>query len=349
MTRVQFVITLCLFFVSTAFASIPQDSTTNKKTKKSTVFQFFEKMPDIPKVVIKADFSKMLDNKLKLDKYDAQLEMIEGGATKVWDIELSMRGKSRRRICDLPPLRLHFPKKLLSKNDIRKKHNTLKLVSYCKDKASFEYYVLREYMAYKMYNHLTDYSFQVKLIEVEYQDINGGARPVSRYGFLIENTDELADRLDAKEKAKYQMGRDSLNTYQYDVLSLFQYVISNTDWRIGALHNTKIIRDKKTKEYYAIPYDFDYSGFVNTEYSIPNPDFAQPSIYTRIFLGDCRDYELMQEARNLLLEKKDELLSCPDNWPFKSKDCKRALKFIKRSYKVLEKDKSFKKCLKTVY
>jgi hypothetical protein len=349
MTRIKLMLALWAFSIVTALAYTPQD-TTRTEEKKPTVFQFFAAIPEVPKVVLKADFSEMIDNKLKLDRYEAQLEIFGGEDNQSWDIELSMRGKSRRRICDLPPLRVHFPRKLLKKNDIRRKHNTLKLVSYCKDKANFEYYILREYMAYLMYNQLTDYSFKVKLVQIDYEDINGGFSPVSRYGFLIENTDELAERLNAKEKAKYQMGRDSLNQYQYDVLALFQYLISNTDWRIGALHNIKVIKDKDTDEYYAIPYDFDYSGFVNTEYSIPNPDFNQASIYTRIYLGDCREFEALQDARKRVLKMKNELLTCPDNWPFKSKQCKRSLKFIKRSYKILEKDKSYRRnCLKKAY
>lgn len=336
--------------LSVVLPSTAQEPVKAKKQRKETVFQYFFGMSDIPKFVISADFSKMRGNKYMIDKMDANLKFEDEGQAEEWDIKISMRGKSRRTICDLPPLRLHFPKKTLSENGIRKKHNTLKLVSYCKDKSTYEYYILREYLAYKMYNKITDYSFNVQLVEVEYKDTGKRSGSVTRYGFIIENTDEMADRLNAKEKSKYLFGRDSLNHFQYDLLALFQYSISNTDWRISALHNTKIIRDKDTKEFFAIPYDFDYSGFVNTEYSIPSPDFRQVSIYSRIFMGDCREYEIMEKARAVYIDKKDEVLQCPDEWPFKSKHCKKALKFVKRSYKILEKDKTFKnQCLRKSY
>ena len=57
----------------------------------------------------------------------------------------------------------------------------------------------------------------------------------------------------------------------FDVLCLFEYMISNTDWNVSLLHNIKLIRKKDTKEIIVVPYDFDYSGLVNADYAVPNP------------------------------------------------------------------------------
>lgn len=316
------------------------------ETPRSTIFQSLSSNTEIPKIILTANIKKIIKNKLNQESLKAEFEITKDGQSEVWNIELRARGKSRRRICHFPPIKFTFSKDDLKERGIRKKHNTIKLVSYCKDKINYEKYVLREYVAYKMYNILTDYSFGVQLVQIEYRDSLNKISPVTRYGILIEDTDEVAERLNAKEKSKYEYGRDSLDNFQYDVLTMYQYMISNADFKIRALHNTKLIEDKDSKKYYAIPYDFDYSGFVNAEYSVPNPDFRQTHVTERIYLGECRSAEKLAAVRELFISKKSEILAAEKEM-FTDKEHKRMMKFINSFYKILESDKKFKrKCLK---
>jgi hypothetical protein len=336
------------FFIIAQIDDDIDDSSTEEKSKP-TLFQFLSTDSEIPKVVLTTDLKRIIKDKLLRENINAKFEITKGGQKEMWDIELEARGKSRRRICYFPPIKLIFSKKDLKKNKIRKKHNTLKMVSYCKDKSTYENYILREYIAYKMLNILTDYSFNVQLVLVEYRDSSDRIKPVIRHGILIEDTDEVAERLNAKERNKYEFGRDSVDNFQYDVLNLYQYMISNADWKIGALHNMKMIQDKDTEKFYAIPYDFDYSGFVNAEYSVPNPDYRQTHVTERIFFGECRSIEELATARQLFIDKKAKILAVEKHL-FTRKEHKRMMKYIKSFYKILESDKKFKKkCLKKRY
>lgn len=341
---------LLLFISFNLLAQTPADTSSLEKVKvpKKSIFEHVASKSNIPQVILTTDLKKIIKNKLTGEILDAQIEIYDGEIKESYAIELSPRGKSRRRICYMPPLKLNFKKGELKDKGIKKKYDDVKLVTYCKDRDTYESYILREYYAYKLYNILTDYSFNVQLIEITYRDSLERIQPVSRYGFIIENTDEMANRLGAKEHSNYLMSRDSLDHFQYDVMALFQYMISNTDWKIDMLHNMKMIKVKKSDIVIPVPYDFDYSGFVNTLYSVPNPDVNQTHVRERCFMGECRDANELQKVREHFLSKKEEILTCPNDIPLTKKQCKQTIKYLKSFYKVLESDKKFrKKCLKS--
>ncbi len=315
----------------------------NKKSKV-TLFQTLSSDAEIPKIVLTTDMNGIVEQKFSGVSIPSKLKVKIGDQEDNWDIEIETRGKSRRRICQFPPLRLKFSKNDLKEKGIRKKYNSLKLVSYCKDSKAYENFILKEYQAYKIYQELTKYSFKVQLVQIEYRDVFNKVKPVIRYGFLIENKDEMAHRLNAKEKTKYQVHRDSLDHFQYDVLAMYQYMISNTDWKVNALHNIKIIQDKDTKIYYAIPYDFDFSGLVDAEYALPNPDYNQVHIKNRIYLGECKSPQEFEVIRQYFLEKKDQILALESDC-ISEKQRKKSKKFLRSFYDILESDKKFKKKL----
>ena len=264
-----------------------------------------------------------------------------------WTVKVSPRGKSRKAICEMPPYLLNFSKDEMKARGIKKKHDKLKMVNFCKDGKRYNYYLFREYLAYKMYNILSEYSFNVKLINVTYADAQNDVKPFTSYSFLIEDIDELADRLGAKEINKYQVSEDSCSSFEYDVLNLFQYMISNTDWNVGLLHNIKLIKKKKSGEVIVVPYDFDYSGIVNSDYSVPNPDYPQFGVRHRIYIGE---YPTDEEIHRLIKHFKDREQAIYDlinsfelldqGWR------KDMIRFIKKFYKDLNKPKKLKrKCL----
>jgi hypothetical protein len=78
-----------------------------------------------------------------------------------------------------------------------------------------------------------------------------------------------------------------------DKIAIFQMLIGNSDWYLPMIHNFKIIKRYDTYSTYvkAVPYDFDYSGFVNTHYAMPREDLNLESITDRVYLGPCRNEE----------------------------------------------------------
>lgn len=312
-----------------------------------TLFEWMYSEDALPSMVVETDLKELIKNKYKLDKVSGKLEYKKGATSESWNIDITARGKSRRKICNFPPLKLAFSKKQLKKKGLRKKHNTFKLVTHCKNTDRYEDYVKREFVAYRLYNQLTDYSFRVQMVLIEYRDSENRMKPIQRLGFIIEDVDELADRLNAKEKDKYDCARDTMDHFHYDVMALFQYMISNTDWNLSTLHNMKVIQDKETGAFFPIPYDFDYSGFVNTIYSVPNPDLPQSDVTDRVYMGKNCNLDDMLVARARFLDKKDAILSFNQPGILPGESCKKMTKFLKSFYKTLSKERKFKrKCVK---
>ncbi len=87
-------------------------------------------------------------------------------------------------------------------------------------------------------------------------------------------------------------------------------MIGNVDWSITKQHNLKLIKINEMGEElpYAIPYDFDYSGFVNATYAInvQNPEIS--SVKTRMFVGMCYTKEEYQDIIEIFVDKNDEIM-----------------------------------------
>jgi hypothetical protein len=93
-------------------------------------------------------------------------------------------------------------------------------------------------------------------------------------------------------------------------MSLFQYMIGNTDYSIIALHNVIMIDDVKGVRY-TVPYDFDYSGLVKAHYAVPFKDLGLVSVQDRLYRGPCKTQAELEAALKPFQEKKAELLALP--------------------------------------
>ena len=108
------------------------------------------------------------------------------------------------------------------------------------------------------------------------------------YGFLIESISEVAKRNDMKVFKGNIRNQEAVNKEDLDKLVFFQFMIGNLDWSITERHNMKLIKGDKGALPIAIPYDFDYSGIVNTPYAVPPEELYLPDVKTRLFRGFCR-------------------------------------------------------------
>jgi hypothetical protein len=88
------------------------------------------------------------------------------------------------------------------------------------------------------------------------------------------------------------------------LLSMFQYMIGNTDWIVNMSKNLKTISDGNT--YYAIPYDFDYTMLVGTDYSLGGGRaFLSPPIQE--YKGPCYEMKDILPIANAIEEKRKEV------------------------------------------
>jgi hypothetical protein len=172
----------------------------------------------------------------------------------------------------------------------------LKLVTHCRDRDSYEQNVLEEFLAYRIYNVLTEVSFQVQLVRITYVDSSEHDDPLTRLGFLIEDEDAMALRVDGTMLEVAAAPAEQFQQHQAGLMYVFQYSIGNTDWSMTHFHNVKVMR--VGMDYLPIPYDFDFSGLVDAPYAGPNQAIAHllDNVRQRLFWGRCNpaiDYSVI--------------------------------------------------------
>ncbi len=249
-------------------------------------------------------------------------------------IRVAARGHFRREKCVIPPLLLNF--RNTTSTRLSPLHK-LKLVIGCANSSSDEQLVLKEYLAYKTYNLLEEKSFRVRLVKVNYQDSRGKMRSFSQYAFFIEDDDNLAQRLGCETRAKVQILTESTNRQMMTMVSLFQYMISNGDWSVPANHNIKLIYKKNQQAIpYAIPYDFDHSGFVNAGYALPSEVLGTETVKERVYRGFPRTMEELQIALDIFRAKKASINSLIMDFPYMtSRNKKELVEYLDEFYQTI--------------
>src|SRR5690348_10978666 len=117
----------------------------------------------------------------------------DSGKTVDVPVRLRTRGIWRLKECDLPPLRMNFVKDSV-KQTIFAKLDKPKLVTHCRDSKTGDQLILAEFQLYRVYNLLTPYSHRVRLAHVAYADSGSGKVETTRYAFLEEEPEAVADR-----------------------------------------------------------------------------------------------------------------------------------------------------------
>ena len=165
-----------------------------------------------------------------------------------------------------------------------------------------------EYYVYKMYNLLTPFSYRVRLLRVEYIDTSGKKKPRDNYAFIIEPTDQMALRLNAKEFDRKGISNHSVDRNTATIMGLFQLLVGNTDWSIPNMHNIKLLRvaDAKYPMPVAVPYDFDYCGIIDAQYAIPNEIHPIEKVTERFYMGACN----MKKLSRSFMKKEANLRLC---------------------------------------
>jgi hypothetical protein len=75
-------------------------------------------------------------------------------------------------------------------------------------------------------------------------------------------------------------------------------MIGNTDWAIPNKHNVEIVSVKAFPRVIAVPYDFDYAGFVGTNYAVPHESLPIEDVRDHHFMGfEVTEDEALETAK----------------------------------------------------
>ncbi len=276
--------------------------------------QFFNDTSVI-NATLTTNLTKLLNNREKEGyKLPATFTCRLADGTNVNDeMSIETRGKYRRGFCYIPPLKLSFN---VNANAAMYQLHSLKLVSMCKTADIYGQYLLKEYIVYKLYNIITDKSFHVRLLNLNIADSSGKKKPITEYAFLIEDIKEMAKRNSCTEFKNDNLITEATSRRQMTIVGVFEYMIGNTDWAVPGGHNTKLILDKSdsTARPYVVPYDFDFSGLVGTDYSAPDERLGIEDVKQRLYRGFIRTMGEMNEVLQLFRKKKDEMYATISNF-----------------------------------
>lgn len=312
--------------------AFPLASQTDSMQKDFDLFESNE----ILELTLSFDITKYTREKPKDQYLDAILTIHtsqEDSMTRI--IKVKSCGDFRYKYCKLPPMLLNFNKTEGTSENINKLRK-VKLYTHCR--SGNEEYLFREYLVYRLYNVLTDYSFRVRLARICYKDILNKKEPEIKYGFFIEPMNLLLERLNAIQVGSVPLTQRNILPEMIDRMAIFSFMIGNTDWSVTNQHNCKILMEKdpnRPDQDMIIPFDFDYSGIVNTDYAVPAEELSIKSVCERIYIGICRSEEDFIIALKEFYDKKEELYRVIQEFdPISDKGKKEMIRYLDEFYKL---------------
>jgi hypothetical protein len=268
------------------------------------------------------------------------------GAEVTKPVQVRVRGITRLNpdVCNFPPLRLNFPTGQME-GTVFEGQDRLKLVTPCQDnRDEYQRYIYDEYLAYRVYNLLTPVSYRVRLVEITYEDPNGGYDTRSKMAFLLESDEQLAERNRAVFLEAPQMHPMMADGDQSVLGGMFNYMIGNLDWSAVYFHNAIVMRHEDGR-HSTVPYDFDYSGVVNTRYAVV-PELLQNRVRRvrqRLYREFCRPQLTFENVQAMFAGKREQVEELYRSFPHYAEPshAEDALEYFEEFWQVIADEDDF--------
>jgi hypothetical protein len=273
-------------------------------------------------------------------------------ADGVWNtiaVEIRARGNYRRAKCDFPPLKLKI-KKSTAKGTPFEGTKKLKMVLPCLKLKNLNDDLIKEFLAYKVYELVTPYHFKTRMIRFYLTETKGKkSTNYEMLGFFVEDDKSFEKRFHGQELERFTHPQllDTLTSVQN---AFFQYLIGNTDYSMVYRHNEKLFRINGS--IVPVPYDFDMTGLVDPRYAVvsevQNEKLPIEDVTHRLYRGFKRDPDVFQQVREQYLDNKDDVFELLDDYQSFFSDPKEfdgAREFVLEFFEVLENDKKFQRLI----
>ena len=272
-------------------------------------------------VTITGPLTTLVRERPKDDYVDGVLAYTDADGNGVeLDLEIRARGHFRHANCDIPPVLLNLKRKQ-TPGTLFENQNKLKLVVQCDRSNRLEQAVIKEYLAYRILNAVTDKSFRVRLLSVTYINTEKQNDSEPRYAFLIEHKNRLAERFGLEDLEIEKTSVRSLDGAQLNITSIFIFLVGNTDFSPVAgrpddecCHNYVLFGKNETPQW-AVPYDFDQSGFVDAPYAEANPRFRLRDVRQRLYRGRCVNNEFVEGSLQAFRDQRDAIDALVEEQP----------------------------------
>lgn len=261
-------------------------------------------------------------------------------------VSLRARGNFRRDYCYFCPIRIDIAP-TTAKNTLFEGQKNLKVVLPCLLNTDANDAVLKEYIAYKIYETFSPYHFKTRLAIINLTETIGRTSKTHVLkAILIEDDDVVATRLkgNIQERMVHPLQQNATCSIRN---CLFQYMIGNTDFSSAYSHNQKLLF--LNGHTYPMPYDFDMSGFVNASYALvpDSPDLNLPikKVTDRVYRGFRWDKVVLRQVRHEFIENKPQILALVDSFKDSFDDRKafwEAKNYLQGFFQILENEQAFK-------
>ena len=292
------------------------------------------------KMTLLTDIEWLRDERNDSVEVDGTVTFIDiDGSEAVKPVQVRTRGNFRRdkANCNFPPLRLDFPTRQMEGTAFEGQ-DKLKLVTPCNHgRDDYQRYVYLEYLTYAVFELLTPASFRVRMVEVTYEDIEEDYDTRTKFAFLIESDEQMAERNGATYSDMTQLHPAAADAEQAVLVSTFNYMIGNTDWSAANFHNVVVIQTE-AGGFVTVPYDFDFSGAVNARYAVVAPQIADRvrRVTQRLFRGFCRPELERESVAAMFNDKRQAIWDLYEGFELLDEDARKdALEFYEDFYEVI--------------
>jgi len=266
-------------------------------------------------------------------------------SSKLISLNVRTRGKFRLRrdTCIVPPLFLIFSPEV-TEGTLFAGQKLLPLTTHCKaGRINSEDIVLKEYLAYRIYEALTEKSVRARLAHIRYGKPKTRKLSPPHYGFLSEHFESVAARngLELREAGRFKLSQ--ADAMAMATMELFQYMIGNTDFSALKLHNVVLLRNPQGGVI-PLPFDFDFSGLVDADYASPPRKLPISNVRQRLYRGFCHNNLDWDELFSLFQNRKQQIFDVIESVPgLTMMSLKRARRYIRDFYRVLDSDEKRQK------
>lgn len=283
-----------------------------KPTDRTSLFDYIYNQEGLPKVRIETNFKKIKKHKMKEKYQEGQLIVADqfGENALRFNGRLRARGNMRKQVCNMPPIKFDVKKSSLTDHHFMK-IDKLKFVFPCKGGKAAQEYLYKEYFLYVLYAFIDENSIRAKMVDVHICE--NGKDKYQMTGLVVEDEAEYERKHNARVITKGKVNASNLDRELFLKMEFFQYMIANTDWSLANKHNLELVKVPSREKIIALPYDFDYCGFVGQNYAVPHESLPIKDVNERYFFSyKITEEEFYQTVKYYLSIEEDIYRLCDE-------------------------------------
>lgn len=245
---------------------------------------------DVLPITIHGPLSKLARSAKDADDVPGHIELEDGTTIPM---TFTKFGVSRLQECGVPSLTITLEPALV-RGTIFEGQKRIWLVTPCQHHGSYDKYTLLEYLIYRSFAEISEPALHARLVSLHYHDTQRRSKDWTEYAFILEDIGHAAARTGRTWLDIPAQDLADFDPTQLATMSLFQYMVGNTDWSAVAgppgkrcCHNVALFGSDDAASDAAVPHDFDRAGLVNPPYAVPSAKMGIRKVTERLYRGFC--------------------------------------------------------------